>query len=134
MWHIFVLTWFKWIKIFSIYQFFFISLLQMETNIKRLKNLLTPQKYKKCVTKIIAMWYTLRRNYFLDYLYNVSFILILYFSHIIYKKNLLYIYIYINLLTFFFNEILPMQEIWAWKKTLNLLQYIEGPLKGSWSL
>ena len=42
--------------------------------IENFKNLLTPDQYKKCITKIIATWYSLTRNLFLDYLYNVSFI------------------------------------------------------------
>ena len=41
---------------------------------ENLKNLLTPDQYKKYITKTIATWYLLTRDLFLDYLYNVSFI------------------------------------------------------------
>ena len=43
-------------------------------SIENFKKLLTPDQYKKCITKTIATWYSLTRDLFLDYLYNVSFI------------------------------------------------------------
>jgi hypothetical protein len=42
--------------------------------IENFKNLLTPDQYKKCITKTIATWYSLTRDLFLDCLYNISFI------------------------------------------------------------
>ena len=42
--------------------------------IENFKNLLTPDQYKKCITKTIATWYSLTRYIFLDYLYNICFI------------------------------------------------------------
>lgn len=40
--------------------------------IESFKNLLTNDQYKKCVTKMIVTWYSLTRDIFLDYLYNIS--------------------------------------------------------------
>ena len=65
--------------------------------IENFKNLLTSDQYKKYIINTIAMWYSLTRDLFLDYLYNVNFIQLFISFH----TNIYFMEIFLFLIAFF---------------------------------